>query len=64
MKPFIALGITNLLPVQEACFKLCKDKSLNERYFIHFETGQGKTALCLGIAAIRASYGEAVWIVN
>jgi hypothetical protein len=33
-------------------------------YFLSYSTGQGKTALCLAIAAQRALLGEAVIILN
>jgi preprotein translocase subunit SecA len=34
------------------------------RWFLQYETGQGKTALCLGIAMQRALMGHAVLVVN
>jgi hypothetical protein len=53
LAPFEALGITNLLPIQEYTFRLCTNPHIKGRFFISYETGQGKTALCLALAASK-----------
>jgi hypothetical protein len=39
LSPFEALGITNLLPIQEYTFRFCTQPNITGRYFISYETG-------------------------
>ena len=50
-KPFTALGISALMPLQIISFKLWGVAIRSGRWFIQYETGQGKTALCFAIAS-------------
>jgi hypothetical protein len=61
---FDAQGITNLLPLQHVCFNICSHALFTGRRFIQYDTGQGKTALCLAIATSRARDGACVFIAN
>jgi superfamily II DNA or RNA helicase len=61
---FKAIGIIQPLPLQILCFNFCKRGGADLRHLIQLETGQGKTALCLTIAAAFTKFGRRVLIIN
>lgn len=63
-KPFAALGISSLMPLQTIAFKLWADAISTGRWYIQYETGQGKTALCFAIASKLSYLNKLVFVIN
>jgi superfamily II DNA or RNA helicase len=53
-----------MLPIQNLAFQLCTNFAADEKNFLQYQTGQGKTALCLAIACYLNQLGRRVFIIN
>ena len=53
-----------LLQNQSICYQLLTEALPKKRWFIQYQTGQGKTALCLAIGSYFAKASRIVFLVN
>jgi len=45
-------------------FRLCLEGLVQGQHYFRYQTGQGKTALCIGIAVAKARQGSCVVVLN